>query len=383
MNAPQVITQKNQLMDLWWAGVTAVNGQQTCVEFAEKLPRNQPLKVAAVGKAAPEMMRGLLSAGVKVAEGLVISKSGFGDADPKDFPRCQLMTASHPLPDESSVAAGTALCEFVTGCSEEDHFVLLLSGGASSLAVKPLTGMSLSTILTKVNMLIKSGATIEEINHYRRTVSQIKGGKLHEQFTGRHWTTALLSDVEGDEVYTVGSGLGACNPNQLVVEYTAHLLGTNKKAREAIALSAEQRGILVLENTESLYDDVHRLANVIANKIRSASGPGILIMGGEPTIRLPEKPGKGGRNQSLALALAIAISGEKNVAIMVAGTDGDDGTSSAAGAVIDGNTVGNLNHAHRALKAADAATYLKKQGAQFVSGPTGTNVMDIVIAYKW
>jgi len=107
---------------------------------------------------------------------------------------------------------------------------------------------------------------------------------------------------------------------------------------------------------------------------------GVYIWGGEPTITLPARPGNGGRNQSLGLALAKEIAGTDKITILVAGTDGSDGPTQAAGAIVDGSTFRHADEAQRALDAANAGDYLEEVGALFVTGPTGTNVMDLVIA---
>ena len=118
---------------------------------------------------------------------------------------------------------------------------------------------------------------------------------------------------------------------------------------------------------------------MIGKYLQQAS-PGVYIWGGEPTVVLPHSPGRGGRNQSLALALSEYLSGNDSITVLVAGTDGTDGPTEAAGGLIDGNTWGNANAAAAALIAADAGSYLEQQKGLFVTGPTNTNVMDLVIA---
>ena len=124
---------------------------------------------------------------------------------------------------------------------------------------------------------------------------------------------------------------------------------------------------------------MYELARAIGPELRDAA-PGVYIWGGEPTIILPDNPGKGGRNQSLALALSEYLSGSNNISLLVAGTDGTDGPTSAAGGLVDGDTFADPEAARQALQQANAGTYLEQQASLFVTGPTNTNVMDLAIA---
>ena len=159
---------------------------------------------------------------------------------------------------------------------------------------------------------------------------------------------------------------------------TSRIIASNKIARQAAALKAERLGLTVMENSETLYGDIFELADRLGPFIANAP-PGIYLFGGEPIVTLPEHPGRGGRNQSLALALSAHIAGRDDISVLVAGTDGTDGPTSAAGGLIDGTTWSETT-ASDALRRADAGTYLEKCGALFSTGPTNTNVMDLLIA---
>jgi hydroxypyruvate reductase len=150
-------------------------------------------------------------------------------------------------------------------------------------------------------------------------------------------------------------------------------------ARAAVVRAAQRRGLVVQGNHEALHDDLYRLAATWGERLR-AMAPGVMVLGGEPTVILPENPGRGGRNQALALALAREIAGDPGLTVIVGGTDGSDGPTDAAGGIVDGMTWGV--GAATALAAADSGRYLDAQGALLVTGPTGTNVMDLVVALR-
>ena len=368
------------LETVWWKGVKATQGEIAVSKYCQKNQIDGSVKVIAVGKAAASMMKGLLSSGITVSEGLVITKKGLGEKAFEQHEMIEQVQSSHPVPDDTSIIAGKKLLEFVQRCEKKDNLILLLSGGASSLAEVPVQGYSLQDIQQKTNFLLKSGATIQEINVVRSNVSEIKGGKLFTHFHGNSWTTLAISDVQGDDIQVIGSGIGAADEPTDRFKYS--VVASNAAARKAAEKSVYSHGGMIVQNQEILYGDVFRLAKIISDKIHSLP-KGVSILGGEPTVKLPEKPGRGGRNQSLALALAIEISGEKNIAILVAGTDGNDGPTLDAGGIITGQTVKNLNKSREALRKADAGTYLAANESLFTTGQTGTNVMDLLIAYRW
>ena len=164
-------------------------------------------------------------------------------------------------------------------------------------------------------------------------------------------------------------------------DYHATVIGSNRIAREAAAGFLRGEGMKIVANQESLNQDIHAAAQQMAAEL--LVGPaGAYIWGGEPTVILPPKPGIGGRNQSLALALAKEIRGHGKISVLVAGTDGTDGPTNAAGGLIDGDTFNAATGANNALLNADAGTYLARIAALFKPGPTGTNVMDLAIAIK-
>ena len=252
---------------------------------------------------------------------------------------------------------------------------MLVSGGASALAEAPSDGLTLTDIQNKTQSLLSSGATIAEMNILRCELSRIKGGKLLAGFSGRQVTTLALSDVEGDALGTIGSGIGAA-PTDPAFEFDWRIVGSNAIARAAVAAASSAP---VRSNTETLYGEIAQLGPWIAQQLANAE-PGLHVYGGEPVVTLPPEPGRGGRNMALALTLAREIAGQDGLRILVAGTDGTDGPTDAAGAIVDGTTWDDSGAI--ALQTADAYPWLDARGALLRTGPTGTNVMDLLIAHK-
>ncbi len=253
--------------------------------------------------------------------------------------------------------------------------MLLVSGGASALAEALPKDMTLEDLQASTDEMIAGGKTIAQINGWRKQASLIKGGKLVEAFNGAEVRVYAISDVEGDSIATVGSGIGDCQRAKVTARST--IIASNQIAREHAVSKAVELELAVRLNEESLYGDVFELSAVIGDKLRHAE-PGVYIWGGEPTVILPKNPGKGGRNQSLALAVSEQLAGKDNISLLVAGTDGTDGPTTAAGGLVDGNTWSDS--ARLFLQNADAGNYLEQCDSLFVTGPTNTNVMDLAIA---
>lgn len=367
---------RQALERIWCAAVDAVSGYQAVRRALTEDDDFAPDLVLAVGKAAVGMCQGALDV-LPPCDALVITKYDHADADIHQRERVRVIEAAHPIPDEQSLAAGRALLESVAGLREGSQLLLLVSGGASALAEALPSGMSLDDLQAMTDEMIAGGKTIAEINARRKQYSLIKDGKLIETFRGSEVRVYAISDVEGDSISTIGSGIGDCHRSRS--RSSAKVIASNRIARDRAEQEAVSLGYRVPLNEESLYGDVFELATGIGDYLAKA-GPGIHIWGGEPTIVLPDDPGNGGRNQSLALALAEQISGNPDIAILVAGTDGTDGPTEAAGGLVDGSTWSDPNAARDALNRADAGGYLQQQNSLFVTGPTNTNVMDLLIA---
>ena len=288
---------------------------------------------------------------------------------------------------------------------------MLVSGGASALAEVLPDALGLETLQEITAELLAGGYGIEQINGIRVRLSSIKGGKLLGRFGGKSVRVYGISDVSSDSIDLIGGGIGGVSPpppdplpqkiaamlDQSALEpldrdssggqgnpgfaYHAKIIGSNRIARRAAAEFLRARGLEIVTNEESLNRDIHAAAQKIAAEL--LDGPaGAYIWGGESTVVLPPNPGVGGRNQSLALAVAGEIRGRGNIAVLVAGTDGTDGPTNAAGGLVDGGTFNAASGASNALLKANAGTYLARIAALFKPGPTGTNVMDLAIAIK-
>jgi hydroxypyruvate reductase len=371
-----VDSSKPALMQIWNAAVAAVSGYRAVARALSTDSSFNPDLVLAVGKAAVGMCQGALD-NLPPCDALVVTKYDHAGADILVRDRVKVIEAAHPIPDQKSLEAGQALLERMRAVPADGRVLLLVSGGASALAEALPEGMSFADLRALTDEMIAGGKTIGEINARRKQTSLIKDGKLVAACNGAEIRVYAISDVEGDGIATIGSGLGDCH--RAATRAQSSVIASNRIAREAAMQQAHDLGLKVKFNQESLYGDVFELAAVIGEQLRGAE-PGVYIWGGEPTVVLPENPGRGGRNQSLALALAELIVGRENIRLLVAGTDGSDGPTTAAGGLIDGNTWSDPGAARSALQNADAGSYLEQHDSLFVTGPTNTNVMDLVIA---
>lgn len=361
--------------DIWWHGVQAVQG---CASVAKALRVNQvarPDQIIAIGKAAAAMVQGAHEVFGSDIPALVVTKYGHADRLPHS---CELIEAAHPVPDENTLAAGQALFRRVRSMDHGTHLLVLVSGGASALAELPEPGLSLAGLQAENTRMLAAGLDIHAMNARRKELSQIKGGKLLAAFKGELVTTCAISDVEGDSLAVIGSGIGDV-PQNYAFSFDPYIVASNRIARAAASDHATALGLNVMTDSETLYGDIHDLAQSVGAMLRHAP-PGVHILGGEPTVILPPDPGQGGRNQALALALAQEVSGVIGLTVLVGGTDGTDGPTSAAGGIVGGATW--REEGVRALNRADAGRFLETHDALFTTGPTGTNVMDLLIALK-
>jgi hydroxypyruvate reductase len=382
---------KNIITKTWYEAVNEVKGERAVEKVLENNDLPKPDQIISIGKAASSMFKAAFHHYLKDEKepeninGLVITKYDHSEALPSHIKHSNIKQweSSHPIPDQNSLMAGKDALECVNSMSQSSKLLLLISGGASSLAEVLSENVSIEDLLSLNSDLLRSGAHIEEINTKRKLISKIKGGKLLSHFKGAHVTTIAISDVPNGNLEVLGSGIGSGTlVNKETTTFNAYLAATNETARNKAAEYANKAGIEIIENSECLYDDIIPLSERLSQSIKT--GPkGIYIWGGEPTVKLPDNPGEGGRNQALGLLLAKHIKDEENIAIIVAGTDGTDGPTNAAGAIIDGTTYQTAHEAEKAIKEANAGPYLKSVEALFTSGPTGTNVMDLIIAIKF
>jgi hydroxypyruvate reductase len=310
---------------------------------------------------------------------LIVTKTGH-IGNTKFSAQVVALEASHPVPDQSSIDAGQRATNFVENCPADSHLLMLVSGGASALVEHLNKGVTFEDLAQLTETALAEGADIGEINRRRKQISAIKGGGLLGMFKGRKVSVLAISDVAGDSIDVIGSGIGGC-PDQPAFTYEGHIIASNAVARAAVEEAATKAVLPVVTNQETMYADIAVVAEQIASDLRN--GPnGLYIYGGEPTVVLPENPGQGGRNQALALEIARLIQGQEGITGLVAGTDGTDGPTEAAGALLDGKTYTRAPGVKAAQIAADSGSYLAKTGELLTTGPTGTNVMDLALFTK-
>ena len=364
--------QVEQARRIWQAGVDAVGGYAATQAALKGV--SAPDAILAVGKPAASMAQAALDM-FGPLPCLVVTKDDHAEGLPDHVTAIE---ASHPVPDARSLEGGKALRQAVADMPTGSHLLLLVSGGASSLAEDLVPGKSLSDLAQLNKQLLAQGLDITAMNAERRKISRIKGGGLLSGFKGAKATVLAISDVPGDDLNVIGSGIGAL-PEGHGFDGTAQIIASNSHARAAAVAQAKAEGATVLADEECLHDDLPSLAASLGQRLREMP-QGVMIFGGEPTVILPENPGRGGRNQALALALAQEIAGTKGLTLIVGGTDGTDGPTDAAGGIVDGTTWGD--GADQALRDADSGSYLDRAGALLVTGPTGTNVMDLLVAIR-
>ena len=413
MKATPYVKQRQQLEAVFRAGLAAVHGSRCVVDYLAGHPPENYTTVVAIGKAASAMTTGALQAlGERFLQGLLITRDGHLDPLHTRDPRLICMQAGHPLPDARSLQAGDLLCSFLDGIPVDAGVLFLISGGASSLVEVLPEKTGLLQLQDLNRWLLASGLDISAINRVRRSVSRIKGGGLLEYLHGREATVLLISDVSGDDPAIIGSGLlwqgtdpdlpdldlprwildmcragcrdartGAGAP----VQIDHHVVASLEMALQAAALAGDALGYTSRIMHEHLGGDAADTGGRLIARLRD-SQPGLALWGGETTVTLPAVPGKGGRNQHLALAAACTMAKGDTIVLLSAGTDGTDGTTLAAGAIVDPTTLARGKAAGldpvQCLRQADSGRFLEACGDVLVTGPTGTNVTDMVIGLK-
>lgn len=385
MSAPAQPRGRALLLDWFGAALRAVDARErvrsALAEPACGLPADAGrVVVLAVGKAAARMALGAFDAlGPRIARALVITTAGHVDDALRAQARVAVLESAHPVPDARSLAAGARLLEAVSSLAPGELPLLLLSGGASSLVEVPRDGVTLAQIVALNHELLASGAAIGAVNARRRELSAIKGGALVARLQGRAGLALYLSDVPGDDPAVIGSGLAGPAPGDRL---RRHVVASIDDAVEAVRAAAAAAGLRVRAARERFAGDAAALGAQFATQLATPEVD-VIVQGGESTVRLPPAPGRGGRNQQLALAAARVLRGEAGLALLAAGTDGIDGPTDDAGAIVDGDSWQRILDAGLdgdvALARADAGTALEAAGELLHTGATGTNAGDLVI----
>jgi glycerate 2-kinase len=404
---------RTDLRAIFASALQAVNGRRCTAAFLSAHPPARPVCLVATGKAAAAMANGAADIlGNRLSRALVVTKSGHLDSSLANDSRFTCLEAAHPVPDHRSLAAGEALMQFLGHAPDDAELLFLISGGTSSLVEVLPVGVMLATLQKVNHWLLGSGLSISEVNRIRQAFSCIKGGRLASSLGGRDARVLMISDVPGDDPAIIGSGLlypAAGSPaaftglppwlEALLARYGVaraavaagpgpvahHVIARLDDALEAAADHARGLGYPASIIPARLDGDAVAAGRAIINHLVD-NPAGIYLWGGEPTVRLPAHPGQGGRCQSLALAAAREMRRYEPLVLLAAGTDGTDGPGGAAGAMVDPETVprGNARglDARHCLDAADAGSFLAASGDLLVTGPTGTNVTDLVVALK-
>ncbi len=384
--------------------------------------------IIGAGKASSAMAKKLEEIlGDKISDGVVITKYGFGD----ELKHINLFEAGHPLPDQAGVEATQKIHSICKNATENDLIISLISGGASSLLVQPVEGIGLDDIIETTNLLLQSSASIDELNIVRKHLSQVKGGRLMQTAFPAKVVSLIISDVIGDDLSTIGSGLltpdnstytdaldvikkyelfdkvpssvlqflikgknehGGETPSseaEIFSNCKTFLIGNNLMCLKQIGESAAELGY----DSKIINSQLYGIAKDVGVKIVSEAIKFLehgaedekkycLLYGGETTVDVTGN-GKGGRNQELVLAGLIELSNKKGISLLSCGTDGNDGPTDAAGAYCDENTSTLLKDkkidANKYLSNNDSYHFFKELGDLIITGPTKTNVMDVQI----
>jgi glycerate 2-kinase len=376
------------LLELLHAGLQSVEGRRCVREALLARPpaaQGAPVWAAAVGKAACSMALGAVDAlGASLERVLVVTKGGHLAPELLSLPGVEAHESAHPVPDERSLAAGRRLLDWVDTLPAAVSPLFLISGGASSLVEVLEPGVSLTQLEQLSTRGLTDGLPIGELNARRARLSRIKGGRLAGHLGGCAARALFLSDVPNDDPAVIGSGLlgpAADSVDRIEREVVASV----ERAMDGVAAAALRRGLTVECVRERYAGEATRLAARFTHELLVGNTQ-VRVWGGESTVRLPPHPGRGGRNQHLALAAARFLPEYPQLLLLAVGTDGTDGPTEAAGGLVDADTCARLAmsglDADDCLSRADSGTALAAADALVRTGPTGTNVADLVIGLK-
>jgi glycerate 2-kinase len=425
--------------DIFAAAVAAVDPaaavQRAVTRQAERLEvagvsydlrRYAHVYVVGGGKAGATMAQGLEAVlGDRLTAGTITVK--YGHLAPVS--RLTIREAGHPIPDAAGVRGAEAIMQLAERAGADDLVFCLLSGGGSALLPLPSPGISLAEKQQVTGLLLECGASIDEINVIRKHLSRLKGGQLARAVAPATLVTLVLSDVVGDPLDSIASGPTVPDPStyrdcldllarydlleRLPVSVRTHLrqgevgahpetpkpgaaifargqtviVGNNRTALQAARAAAAALGYTTLVLSSRIQGETRHIARMhaaIAQEMvhhgEPLAPPACVISGGETTVTI-RGDGTGGRNQEFALAAALDIAGLASVVVLSAGTDGTDGPTDAAGAIADGTTVARARKRgldpRQFLRRNDAYHFFTALDDLLITGPTGTNVMDV------
>ena len=409
------------LQSLFDVAVKAADPARNIASFLPEPPKGRLIIVGA-GKGSAQIAAAFEDAWEKAGhgtvEGLVVTRYGFG----VECRNVEIIEASHPVPDAAGLVASNRLLKTVSGLSENDLVVAVISGGGSALLPAPPDGVSLADEIAMNEVLLASGAPISAMNSVRKQVSRIKGGRLAQRAYPAKVLSLIVSDIPGDNPAHVASGPTVpdggtlSEARDIVARYNMqlpasiiehlnrelsdapdpddpklaqnqrHIIASARVSLQAAQASAKEQGIptvILSDSIEGETREIGRMHAAIAREVLAMDQPFkkpvLLLSGGETTVTL-NGDGKGGPNSEFLLSLALEIDGFDNIYALSADTDGIDGSQDNAGAYADGRTIGRMRE-----KGIDPAAMLANNDAWtafdsidelFVCGPTGTNVND-------
>jgi len=432
------MNMREYAVDIFNAALTAVDPceavkrQGSYLETLYDRGGFKAINIVAFGKAAFAMTRAIVNQfDAMIEKGIVITKYGYSQREVLPA-RIEVYEAGHPVPDENGMAATNRVVELLSDADRNTLVVCLISGGGSSLLVAPAEPLTLAEKQTVTRLLLQSGANITELNTVRKHLSCVKGGRLAEIVYPAQVVSLILSDVINDRIDVIASGPtvpdestyrdALCvldrygltrNVPQSVHEVLVAgsegrrpetpktgnplfalvrniIVGSNGMAIRAAKDRAVELGFDTTVVTSELQGEACESGRWLARMVLegriqrgySAGGPICLVSGGETTVTVRGN-GLGGRNMEFAVSFAMEVEGLKGITLLSAGTDGTDGPTDAAGGIVDGETIGKAKACGFApelyLENNDSYHLLERVGDLFITGPTGTNVMDIQI----
>lgn len=405
---------RGALTEIFMAAVKSADPHEALIKALPEKPHGRCIVVGA-GKASAAMAAALEAAWPDVdLQGVVVTR--YGHAVPTQ--KIRILEAAHPVSDAMSEVASMLMMEQVKHLRADDCVIALISGGGSSLLALPRKGITLADKQVVNQALLKSGATIHEMNTVRKQLSDIKGGRLALAALPARVITLIISDVPGDDPQSIASGPTVADSStaeealEIIARYrlalpepvmrvlrtprapvtTAEIdedirmIATPSGALAAAAAVAQRMGYTPLMLGDALEGESAQMGIMMAGIAKSVKqhglpvkGPAVLLSGGETTVTIGESGGgRGGRNTEFLLALACALKGEEGIYAIAGDSDGIDGTEDAAGAIVTPDTLHRTSLDARAmLRGHDSYSYFAALGDLVITGPTLTNVNDI------
>jgi len=406
-------------------------------DFYDKknLTKFQRIKIVGAGKAGQPMAEAAQEFfGDRISEGIVIVKDGY-TKKPGISEKIKIIEASHPIPDQRGVKFTQEIIELLQNSGVNDLVICLISGGGSALLVSPVQGVSLDELQDLTELLLASGATINEINTLRKHLDHVKGGQLARIASPAKVICLILSDVVGDPLDVIASGPTVADPTTyqdalgILDRYEIHeqapasiiehlingrdgnvdetpkpgeeyfanvhnlIVGSNQTATQAAVRQAKKEGLNTLSLTNYLQGEASQAGKFLGSILRQIAiqnqpipRPACIVVGGETTVTIKGN-GVGGRNQELALGAVADLHGLTNIALITLATDGGDGSSDAAGAVVTGDTfsraISNNLDPEVFLSNNDSYNFFLPLGDLLRIGPTQTNVNDLTFLFAF